>query len=189
MRWNHCITPTRVGVAMRIVFRSLVQFVCAVSASHITDNSLGSTRELLRKSSIAVLSPRLLGNPTFHFWSPSGLAKTRVGLSNFCKVTLRLIAGGVSSEAASCTCRSCVSTLPSRHHLDDSSRLASEPETAFGRGHRLQLREPLSDGGLSNLREFAIRSIAGGVVDSVQFSLVGNWALGVINLMTKCQTY
>ena len=95
----------------------------------------------------------------------------------------------LSTSAVSEVCRFRMSTLSPRHQSDDTGRPASQPRTAFGHGHRRELETLTSRRGLSNLREFAIRSIAGGVVDSVQFSLVGNWALGVINLMTKCQTY
>lgn len=37
-----------------------------------------------------------------------------------------------------------------RHHSDTPAVSIGRAETAFGRGHRLHLRQPLSDGGLSN---------------------------------------
>jgi hypothetical protein len=43
----------------------------------------------------------------------------------------------------------------------------------LGRGHLLQLRDPVSDGGLSNFGELALQQIAGGVVDRRAFT---GWA-------------
>ena len=79
-----------------------------------------------------------------------------------------------------------------RQRDGDSRRgggVTDRPSARGGRFHLCELASTATRVGLSNLREVPIRSIAGGVVDPVQFSLVGNWALGVINLMTKCQTY
>ena len=47
--------------------------------------------------------------------------------------------------------------------------------------------QPLSE--MSNRRKLALRLIAGGVADLLQFGSLGNGNLGVIDLMTECQTF
>ena len=47
------------------------------------------------------------------------------------------------------------SELPGETLFYDTGRPACEPETALGRGHRTQLREPFADGDLSNRRAVA----------------------------------
>lgn len=54
------LPPPESGFGNGRGFGTIRYSVGAVSALHIMDNALGSTRELERKSSIAVLSPRLL---------------------------------------------------------------------------------------------------------------------------------
>ena len=63
----------------------------------------------------------------------------------------------LSTEAGSEMCRRPWGLLPSRHPSDDTGRWAPRSGIAFGRRHRLQLRESLFDGGLSNFSNLATR--------------------------------
>jgi len=58
-------------------------------------------------------------------------------------------------------------STPSSRHQSDIGRQLSQLENCFGGGHLLQLREPLSDGGLSTRCELTFCRIAGGVVDAL----------------------
>ena len=55
--------------------------------------------------------------------------------------------------------------------------------------HRCELEAEHEYRGLSKFRELAWRLIAFGVVDRRQLGSVGNWVLGVIDLMTQHKTF